>query len=352
MNELNTVTFDAVHRLFKNYVLVKGAQENNLKNVDVKFPLNMLTLVTGVSGSGKSTLVNKILYAGLKRKISGYSEKVGAHLAIEGDIQTIKDVELVDQNPIGRSSRSNPVTYLKAFDDIRELLAMQQLSKVRGYRQGMFSFNVPGGRCDECEGEGVVKIEMQFMADVHLVCESCKGNRYKEDILEVKYRDKNVAEILRMTVSEAIAFFKEEKKEHNITRKIVAKLQPLVDVGLGYLQLGQSSSTLSGGEAQRVKLASFLAKGANADKMLFIFDEPTTGLHFHDIERLLASFNALIKYGHSLVVIEHNTSVIRAADWIIDLGPEGGKDGGRIVFEGTPEELQQCKESYTAKILL
>ena len=339
------------YRQFKDFIEVKGARENNLKNIDVKFPLNMLTVVTGVSGSGKSTLVNKVLYAGLKRQLEGYSDKVGKHLSIDGDISRLRDVEMVDQNPIGRSSRSNPVTYLKAFDEIRELFASQQIAKVRGYKPGIFSFNVPGGRCDECEGEGVVTIEMQFMADVHLLCDSCKGTRYKSDVLEVTYKEKNISDILKMTVDEALEFFTDDIKFKGITKKIADKIQPLKDVGLGYLQLGQSSSTLSGGEAQRVKLASFLSRGANAEKMLFIFDEPTTGLHFHDIDRLLESFNGLIKYGHSLIVIEHNPQVIRSADWIIDLGKEGGSAGGNVIFEGTPVDLSKSIESYTAEIL-
>ncbi|MEI7596098.1 MAG: excinuclease ABC subunit UvrA [Bacteroidota bacterium] len=350
LSKKSNFTKEYTRKLVKDYIEVKGARENNLKSLDVKFPLNMLTVVTGVSGSGKSTLVNKILYAGLKKQFSGYSEKVGMHLSISGDISRVKEVEMVDQNPIGRSSRSNPVTYLKAFDEIRELYAQQQLSKIRGYKPGFFSFNVPGGRCDECDGEGIVTIEMQFMADVHLLCESCKGSRYKNDVLEVLYKEKNIADILKMTINEAIDFFSKDNSNKGTTSKIVHKLQPLVDVGLGYLQMGQSSSTLSGGEAQRIKLASFLARGANSDKMLFIFDEPTTGLHFNDIDKLLLSFEGLLKFGHSLIIIEHNPQIIEAADWVIDLGPEGGINGGNIVFEGTPENLLKCNNSHTAKI--
>ena len=333
-------------RSFKNYIQVLGARENNLKNIDVKFPLESLTVITGVSGSGKSTLVKKILYPAMQKKMMGYGEKVGQHSDIIGDFGQIKHIEFIDQNPIGRSSRSNPVTYIKAYDDIRALLSSQKISKIRNYKPKHFSFNVDGGRCEVCKGEGVVTIEMQFMADVHLQCDDCKGKRFKKEVLEVNFEGKNIDDILNSTIDDAVAFF----IEHQQT-KIANKLKPLQDVGLGYVQLGQSSSTLSGGEAQRIKLASFLVKGTTKDKALFIFDEPTTGLHFHDIKKLLASFNALLDKGHSILVIEHNIELIKCADYIIDLGLEGGKKGGQLIFEGTPEELIKNNKSYTSESL-
>lgn len=333
-------------RTSKNKVSITGARQNNLKNIDVTFPLNIFTAVTGVSGSGKSTLVKKILYPALLREIGGYGEKPGQFSEIKGDFGTIKSIEFIDQNPIGRSSRSNPVTYIKAYDDIRNLYASQKLSDIRGYKAKHFSFNVDGGRCETCKGEGEVTIEMQFMADVHLVCDTCNGKRFKKEVLEVTFQNKNIDDILTMTVDDAVAFFGENKQD-----KISAKLQPLQDVGLGYVQLGQSSSTLSGGEAQRIKLASFLVKGTSKEKTVFIFDEPTTGLHFHDIKKLLASFYALLDRGHTVIVVEHNLDLIKCADHIIDLGPEGGENGGRVVAEGTPEEVAKSKESFTASYL-
>ena len=328
-------------RKWNRSIKVEGARHNNLKNITVEFPLNVLCVVSGVSGSGKTTLVKQILSPAL-RKIKGeFGDKVGFHKAITGDIEGIGQVEMVDQHPIGKSSRSNPVTYIKAYDEIRDLFARQPVSKMRGFMPKHFSFNVDGGRCDTCKGEGEQVVEMQFLADVHLTCESCGGKRFKEEVLEVKYRDKSIYDVLEMSVDEAISFFYEEK---NLSKAI----QPLSDVGLGYIKLGQSSDTLSGGEAQRVKLASFLGKGRAASKILFIFDEPTTGLHFHDINKLLASFNALIEQGHSIIVIEHNTDVIRSADWVIDLGPEAGDAGGNLVFAGKPADLRKNKQSHTA----
>ena len=333
-------------RSFKNYIQVLGARENNLKNIDVKFPLESLTVITGVSGSGKSTLVKKVLYPAMQKKMMGYGEKVGQHTDVVGDFGQIKHIEFIDQNPIGRSSRSNPVTYIKAYDDIRALLSSQKISKIRNYKPKHFSFNVDGGRCVVCKGEGVVTIEMQFMADVHLQCDDCNGKRFKKEVLEVNFEGKNIDDILNSTIDDAVSFF----IEHQQT-KIANKLKPLQDVGLGYVQLGQSSSTLSGGEAQRIKLASFLVKGNTKDKALFIFDEPTTGLHFHDIKKLLASFNALLDKGHSILVIEHNIELIKCADYIIDLGLDGGKKGGQLIFEGTPEELIKNNKSYTSESL-
>jgi len=333
-------------RSFKNYIQVLGARENNLKNINTKFPLESLTVITGVSGSGKSTLVKKILYPALQKKMMGYGEKVGQHTDVIGDFGQIKHIEFINQNPIGRSSRSNPVTYIKAYDDIRALLSSQKISKIRNYKPKHFSFNVDGGRCEVCKGEGVVTIEMQFMADVHLQCDDCNGKRFKKEVLEVNFEGKNIDDILNSTIDDAVSFF----IEHQQT-KIANKLKPLQDVGLGYVQLGQSSSTLSGGEAQRIKLASFLVKGNTKDKALFIFDEPTTGLHFHDIKKLLASFNALLDKGHSILVIEHNIELIKCADYIIDLGLEGGKKGGQLIFEGTPEELIKNNKSYTSESL-
>ena len=330
----------------KNYIQIIGAREHNLQNISATFPLNSLTVITGVSGSGKSTLVKKILYPAMQKKMVGYGEKIGQHTEVKGNFENLKHIEFIDQNPIGRSSRSNPVTYIKAYDDIRALLSSQKLSAIRNYKPKHFSFNVEGGRCEVCKGEGVVTIEMQFMADVHLQCDTCNGKRFKKEVLEVNFEGKNIDDILNSTIDDAVAFF----VEHQQT-KIASKLKPLQDVGLGYVQLGQSSSTLSGGEAQRIKLASFLVKGNTKDKALFIFDEPTTGLHFHDIKKLLASFNALIEKGHSIIVIEHNIELIKCADYIIDLGLDGGKNGGELIFEGTPEELIKNKRSYTAKYL-
>lgn len=335
-------------RKWTNAIEVVGARENNLKNITVKFPLNTMTVVTGVSGSGKSSLVSKILTPALTKILGGYGDRTGKHDAIRGDYKMIQAVEYIDQNPIGKSSRSNPVTYLKAYDEIRKLFSEQQAAKIQGLKPSHFSFNVDGGRCEECQGEGTIKVEMQFLADVFLVCESCGGKRFKEDILEVRYRDHNIDDILNLTVDQAIELFKIGKS--STEKKITKRLQPLQDVGLGYIKLGQSSSTLSGGESQRVKLASFLAKEKDAPS-LFIFDEPTTGLHFHDISKLIDSFNALIARGHSILIIEHNMEIIKCADWIIDLGPEGGDAGGKLVFSGTPEELIKVKESYTATAL-
>ena len=333
-------------RAFKYYIDIIGARENNLKNIDVRFPLGIFTAVTGVSGSGKSTLVKRLLYPSILKETGGYGEKVGQLTKIEGKFSNTKHVEFVDQNPIGRSSRSNPVTYIKAYDDIRNLFASQNLAKVRGFKAKHFSFNVDGGRCETCKGEGEVTIEMQFMADVHLECETCHGKRFKKEVLEVKFEEKTIDDVLNMTIDDAIAFF----KKHNES-KIKKKLQPLQDVGLGYVTLGQSSSTLSGGEAQRIKLASFLGKGTTKDKALFIFDEPTTGLHFHDIQKLLKSFYALIEKGHSVIVIEHNMDLVKCADHVIDLGLKGGENGGYLIATGTPEEVAKNKKSYTAKYL-
>jgi excinuclease ABC subunit A len=337
-------------RKWHQFVGISGASHNNLKHIDVKFPLNVLTVVTGVSGSGKSTLVNKILYPALKKLFEGYHEPTGQFDKLYGDYKKIAAVEYIDQNPIGKSSRSNPVTYVKAYDEIRTLFATQPLAKTRNYKPSVFSFNVEGGRCEECEGEGFVTISMQFMADVKLQCDLCGGRRFKDEVLEIHYKNKNISDILDLTVDEAIEFFK--GKEAGATeKKIIARLQPLADVGLGYVHLGQASSTLSGGEAQRIKLAAFLTRGTNQANTLFIFDEPTTGLHFHDISKLLKSFEALIAQGHSLIVIEHNLDVIKMADWVIDLGPEGGEAGGQLVFEGTPHDLAQHKGSHTGRFL-
>jgi excinuclease ABC subunit A len=333
-------------RKFKNHVDVIGARENNLQNIDVTFPLDCLTVITGVSGSGKSTLVKKILFPAMQKKLEGVGEKAGQFTELQGSYSHIKHIEYVDQNPIGRSSRSNPVTYIKAYDDIRDLFSKQKLSNIRGYQSKHFSFNVDGGRCDTCKGEGEVTIEMQFMADVHLECEVCNGKRFKKEVLEVTFEGKNIDDVLTMTIDDAVAFFSEHKQT-----KIMTKLQPLQDVGLGYVQLGQSSSTLSGGEAQRIKLASFLVKGATKDKALFVFDEPTTGLHFHDIKKLLASFEALLDKGHSIIVIEHNLDLIKCADYIIDIGPEGGENGGHLVAFGTPEEVAKNPKSVTGEYL-
>jgi excinuclease ABC subunit A len=329
-------------RKFKHHIDIIGARENNLKNQDFMFPLDCLTVITGVSGSGKSTLVKKILFPAIQKQLDGVGEKAGQFSELKGSYANIKHIEYVDQNPIGRSSRSNPVTYIKAYDDIRDLFSKQAVSKLRGYQPKHFSFNVDGGRCETCKGDGEVTIEMQFMADVHLECETCHGKRFKKEILEVTFEGKNIDDILKMTIDDAVEFF----SKHNQT-KITQKLQPLQDVGLGYVQLGQSSSTLSGGEAQRIKLASFLVKGTIKDKALFVFDEPTTGLHFHDIKKLLASFDALIEKGHSIIVIEHNLDLIKCADYILDIGPEGGENGGKLVAFGTPEEIVKNKDSVT-----
>ena len=342
LNGTEVIEVPATRRSYKNYIEIIGARENNLKNENFTFPLECLTVITGVSGSGKSTLVKKILFPALQKKLEGVGEKAGQFTSIEGSYAHIKHIEYVDQNPIGRSSRSNPVTYIKAYDDIRELFAKQSVSKLRNYQAKHFSFNVDGGRCEICKGDGEVTIEMQFMADVHLECETCNGKRFKKEVLEVTFEGKNIDDILTMTIDEALLFFTEQKQT-----KITQKLQPLQDVGLGYVQLGQSSSTLSGGEAQRIKLASFLVKGTIKDKALFVFDEPTTGLHFHDIKKLLASFDALLEKGHSIIVIEHNLDLIKCADYILDIGPEGGENGGHLMAFGTPEEVIKNKKSIT-----
>jgi len=341
-----TIEMPKKARTSKHFIEIKGARANNLKNIDVTFPLDMLTVVTGVSGSGKSTLVKNILYPALLRKLDQPTDKIGEYSSMDGKFSYIKRVEFVDQNPIGKSTRSNPVTYIKAYDDIRQLFASQKLAKMRGYTAKHFSFNTEGGRCETCKGEGEVTIEMQFMADVHLTCEACDGKRFKPEILEVTFQGKNIHDLLETTIDDAIAFFTEHKQE-----KIAQKLLPLQEVGLGYVTLGQPSSTLSGGEAQRIKLASFLVKSYQETPTLFIFDEPTTGLHFHDIGKLLRSFNALIERGHSIIVIEHNVEVIRRADYIIDLGREGGAQGGNLVATGTPEEIRKNKNSYTGQYI-
>lgn len=346
LNHQLKIEVPKVRRKSNQIIEVIGAREHNLKNINVTFPLNSLTVVTGVSGSGKSTLVSKILYPAIQKQLGGYGEKVGQFTELKGAVKTIENIEFINQNPIGRSSRSNPVTYVKAFDDIRTLFAAEKLSKIRNYQPKHFSFNVEGGRCETCKGDGEVTIEMQFMADVHLECEACKGKRFKKEVLQVTFQGKSINDVLNSTIDDAVTFFTKHKES-----KIAKKLRPLQDVGLGYVTLGQSSSTLSGGEAQRIKLASFLVKGTRQDKSLFIFDEPTTGLHFHDIKKLLKSFNALIENGHSIIVIEHNIDLIKCADYIIDLGKEGGKLGGELIFQGTPEDLIKCKESYTAPYL-
>ena len=340
-----TIPVPLQRRPWNNYIEIKGARENNLKGIDVRFPLNVMTVVTGVSGSGKSTLVRDIFYRALKRELDECSERPGEFISIGGDIRDLRNVEFIDQNPIGKSSRSNPVTYLKAYDDIRKLYADQPQSKQMGYTPGTFSFNSEGGRCEECKGEGTITVEMQFMADLVLECESCHGKRFKPDVLEIRFQGANIYDVLEMTVDQAIEFFTLHKQ-----KKIAKKLQPLQDVGLGYIKLGQSSSTLSGGENQRVKLAYYLSQ-EKADPTMFIFDEPTTGLHFHDIRKLLEAFDALLRRGHSITIIEHNMDVIKCADYVIDLGPEGGDQGGRIVATGTPEEVAACAASYTGQSL-
>lgn len=345
-----SIELPATARGWSNAITIKGARENNLKNIDVKIPLGVMTCITGVSGSGKSSLAKGILYPALHRELAETGDKPGEFSSLEGDVKMITAVEIVDQNPIGKSSRSNPVTYLKAYDEIRKLYAEQPQAIHTGLTAASFSFNVAGGRCEECQGEGIIKVSMQFMADVELVCEACHGKRFKDEVLEIKYRGKSIYDTLEMSVDEAIEFFSEDKS-NPICSRIAERLQPLQDVGLGYIRLGQSSSTLSGGESQRVKLASFLAKESDRNKILFIFDEPTTGLHFHDINRLLKAFNALIENGHTIVIVEHNMDVIKCADWVIDLGPEAGDEGGEIVFEGTPQDLEQCQKGYTGRFL-
>lgn len=347
-----------VQRKFTQKITVVGARENNLKNVTVSFPLNTICVVSGVSGSGKTTLVKQVLCPAIKKELGDFSEKLGKFKALQGDFKAITQLELIDQNPIGKSSRSNPVTYIKAYDEIRELFAKQPLSKIRGFLPKHFSFNVDGGRCDTCKGEGEQTVEMQFLADVHLTCETCGGKRFKEEVLEVTINQKNISDILEMSVDEAIDFFNALDEPHAKTTKkdtagksCAVAISPLQEVGLGYIKLGQSSDTLSGGEAQRIKLASFLGKGKGHGHILFVFDEPTTGLHFNDIKKLLASFNALVEQGHSLIVIEHNTDVIKSADWLIDLGPEAGDCGGNIVYEGIPKGILQVSESYTGKFM-
>ena len=340
----------ATERGWSNSILIEGARENNLRNIDVRIPLGVMTCITGVSGSGKSSLAKGILYPALRRLLFDTGLKPGDFDAIEGDLSTLRSVEMVDQNPIGKSSRSNPVTYIKAYDEIRKLYADQPYAQRSGFNPSHFSFNIAGGRCEECQGEGFIKVGMQFMADVELVCEACGGKRFKDEILEVRYREKSIYDILEMTVDDAIAFFGDDKKNATCKR-IIERLRPLQEVGLGYIRLGQSSSTLSGGESQRVKLASFLSKESTEGNVMFIFDEPTTGLHFHDINKLLDAFNALIARGHTIVIVEHNMDVIKCADWVVDLGPEAGDRGGSIVFEGTPDGLAGCKESYTGRYL-
>jgi excinuclease ABC subunit A len=343
------VPVPVVRRKWNSYIEIKGARENNLKDIDVKFPLHTITAVTGVSGSGKSSLVSDILYKVLSNRINGNNLKPGQFREISGDTSSLTGIELVDQNPIGKSSRSNPVTYLKAYDEIRKLYAELQASVQNNFKASHFSFNIEGGRCEECQGEGIIRVEMQFMADVELTCESCKGMRFRKDVLDVKYHGKSIYDMLEMTIDEAIDFFTLHPGKNE--KRIIDKLMPLSDVGLGYIKMGQSSSTLSGGESQRVKLAYFLSQERNSGHILFIFDEPTTGLHFHDINKLLKSINALVEHGHSVILIEHNQEVIKSSDWVIDLGPEGGEEGGMIVFEGKPEDLVKCKESYTGKYL-
>jgi excinuclease ABC subunit A len=333
-------------RKFSDKIVIKGARENNLKNIDVEIPLGALTTITGVSGSGKSTLVRKIIHPALGKRLGLVAEATGRYDRLEGNFEKVQQIEFVDQNPIGKSSRSNPVTYIKAYDSIRQLFADQPLSKKRAYKPAHFSFNVDGGRCETCQGEGTVRIEMQFMADIFLTCESCKGKRFKQEILDVEFNGKNIADVLELTVEDSMEFFKEKKL-------IRSRLRPLFDVGLGYIRLGQSSNSLSGGEAQRVKLASFLGRGESSaqNHVLFIFDEPTTGLHFYDISKLLEAINTLVDQGNTVVIIEHNMEVIKCADWVIDLGPEGGDEGGKVVFSGTPEQMIENQDNITAGFL-
>jgi excinuclease ABC subunit A len=339
------IPIPAQRRKWNDSITIVGARENNLKNLTVQFPLGVLTVVTGVSGSGKSTLIKKILYPAIGRMNGSVAEAPGRFDKLEGDVKRITQVEFIDQNPIGKSSRSNPISYVKAYDVIRQLFADQPLAQQRGYKPSHFSFNVEGGRCETCQGEGEIKIEMQFMADIFLKCESCHGKRFKQEVLEVEYNGKNIADILDLTVEDALTFFKDKKGVYD-------KILPLFDVGLDYVKLGQSSNSLSGGEAQRVKLASFLGKNSSDEQILFIFDEPTTGLHFHDISKLLKAINALVDSGHTVIIIEHNMEVIKCADWIIDLGPEGGeKKGGQLIFNGTPEEMVEKPNGYTAEFL-
>lgn len=338
-------------RKWRNFVEVIGAREHNLQNINVKIPLEVLTMITGVSGSGKSTLIKDILYPGLCKKVEDSNIRVGKHKEIDADMNHISEVVIVDQNPIGKSSRSNPAVYIKAYDEIRELYASQPLSKQRNYKAGFFSFNTPGGRCEECEGEGVIHVGMQFMADVDIVCSECHGKHFKEEILEVKINGKDVNDVLEMTINQAVEFFESIQETHRSVKGIISKLRYLQDVGLGYLKMGQPSQTLSGGESQRVKLALYLSQGDRKNNVLFIFDEPTTGLHFHDINKLYSAFNQLIEKGNSIIVIEHNPELIKCADWIVDLGPEGGDQGGKVVCEGTPEDVARCEDSYTGKVL-
>ncbi len=350
LNHKRVVSIKEEVRSSNNFISVWGARENNLKGIDVKFPLNAMTVVSGVSGSGKSSLIKKVVYPSIQKKLGGYGEKTGEYIKIDGALDLIKDIQFIDQNPIGKSSRSNPVTYIKVYDEIRSLYSDLGLSKSRGYKPAFFSFNVDGGRCEVCQGEGEITEEMQFMADVHLTCEECDGKRFKDEILEVKYHGKNIADVLDMTVEDAVEFFRTYERDKQ-SAKVADKLSPLIEVGLNYVKLGQASGTLSGGEAQRIKLASYLGKGGANQHTLFIFDEPTTGLHFHDISKLLHSFDALVNKGHSLLVIEHNPEVIKHADWIIDLGPEGGDKGGELLFEGKLVDFKKSKKSVTASYL-
>jgi excinuclease ABC subunit A len=344
LNGILKIDYNPIRRKPINFIELTGCTQHNLKNIDAKFPLNLFTVVSGVSGSGKTTLIKKILYPALMQLFDGNTEKPGNFRELLGDVAKVTQIEMIDQNPLGRSSRSNPVTYVKAYDPIRDLFSKQQLSIMRGYQPKEFSFNVEGGRCETCKGDGEVIVEMPFLADVHLRCEECNGMKFKVEILEVKFNDKNIFEVLELTVDEAIDFFKDQKD-------VIQKILPLQSVGLGYVKLGQSSSTLSGGEAQRVKLASFLSKGGSQSPILFIFDEPTTGLHFHDINKLLKSFQELINAGHTVIVIEHNMDVIKCADWLIDLGPEGGDQGGSLLYQGPPEGILQIENSHTAHYL-
>ncbi len=344
LHGLSKIDVPTHRRKWTEFLTIKGARENNLKNIDIQIPLHTMTCITGVSGSGKSTLVKKILYPALRKRLGNSVDEMGSFDKLDGNVEKVKGIEFVNQSPIGKSSRSNPVTYVKAYDEVRHLFAELPLSKQRGYKAKHFSFNVEGGRCDECQGEGTVKIEMQFMADILLTCDSCKGKRFKNEILEVEFNGKNISDILHLTVDDAIEFFKDQPK-------IVDRLAPLQKVGLGYIGLGQSSNSLSGGEAQRVKLASFLGKDKRTEHTLFVFDEPTTGLHFQDISKLLIALNALVDKGHSVVIIEHNLEIIKSADWIVDLGPEGGEQGGYIVFEGKPEDFLTTEKGHTANYL-